>query len=201
MEAPMQIPEGAKNQSVSNMYLIITNISKRTNVRELIQVGVAFGCESILMVGQKSFRTALDNDCDSHGAQTDIPPRVLPAFQSGTVSIQRFEKWNDCVLFLQERHILLVGVEIQDDAKTIQEICQIVSADNRNVAFLMGNEGTGLQEKQLLSCDLFCRIPQYGPGTASLNVYVAASIVLYHFHYFQRRQREHVGILHDRTHL
>lgn len=30
-------------------------------------------------------------------------------------------------------------------------------------------------------CDDFVYIGQYGPGTASLNVYVAASIVLHHF--------------------
>jgi hypothetical protein len=30
-------------------------------------------------------------------------------------------------------------------------------------------------------CDSFVYIPQYGPGTASLNVTVAASIILQHF--------------------
>ena len=30
-------------------------------------------------------------------------------------------------------------------------------------------------------CDFFVYIPQYGGGTASLNVTVAASIVLHHF--------------------
>jgi tRNA G18 (ribose-2'-O)-methylase SpoU len=116
------------------------------------------------------------------------------------VSIQRFEKWNDCVSFLKELNILLVGVEIHDDAKTIQDICQqFPSHENgaRDVAFLMGNEGTGLQEKQIQSCDMFCRIPQYGSGTASLNVYVAASIVLYQFHLFQRRQQTPLPNLHS----
>jgi hypothetical protein len=30
-------------------------------------------------------------------------------------------------------------------------------------------------------CDAFVYIPQYGAGTASLNVTVAASIILHHF--------------------
>lgn len=38
-----------------------------------------------------------------------------------------------------------------------------------------------MNEKQLALCDSFCYIPQYGPGTASLNVAVAASIVLHSF--------------------
>jgi tRNA(Leu) C34 or U34 (ribose-2'-O)-methylase TrmL len=187
----------SSNGSISKMYLIITNISKRTNVRELIKVGVAFGCEKILMVGQKSFNSNFssggDNDSriDRTDDPTDIPAAVLPAFRSGAVSMERFEKWNDCVVFLQERNILLVGVEIHDDAKTIQEICQHLDCEHsaRDVAFLMGNEGTGLLEKQMQTCDMFCRIPQYGSGTASLNVYVAASIILNQFHLFQRNQQ------------
>ena len=48
-------------------------------------------------------------------------------------------------------------------------------------AFMLGNEGQGLSPKQLALCDGFVYIPQYGAGTASLNVAVAASIVLHHY--------------------
>uniref|UniRef100_J3MKP9 tRNA/rRNA methyltransferase SpoU type domain-containing protein n=1 Tax=Oryza brachyantha TaxID=4533 RepID=J3MKP9_ORYBR len=51
----------------------------------------------------------------------------------------------------------------------------------RSTAFLFGNEGTGLSENECAMCDFFVYIPQYGGGTASLNVTVAASIVLHHF--------------------
>ena len=46
---------------------------------------------------------------------------------------------------------------------------------------MMGNEGDGLNERQIQLCDSFVYIPQYGCGTASLNVAVAASIVLHQF--------------------
>ena len=39
----------------------------------------------------------------------------------------------------------------------------------------------GLNDKQKLICDDFVYIPQYGDGTASLNVNVATSIVLHEF--------------------
>lgn len=42
-------------------------------------------------------------------------------------------------------------------------------------------QGTGLSEKEMEICDFFVYIPQSGPGTASLNVTVAASIVLHQF--------------------
>lgn len=40
---------------------------------------------------------------------------------------------------------------------------------------------SGLSAKECEFCDYFVYIPQYGCGTASLNVTVAASIVLHHF--------------------
>lgn len=42
-------------------------------------------------------------------------------------------------------------------------------------------QGQGLNEKQMRLCDSFVYIPQHGAGTASLNVTVAASIILHHF--------------------
>jgi tRNA C32,U32 (ribose-2'-O)-methylase TrmJ len=39
----------------------------------------------------------------------------------------------------------------------------------------------GLSSRQKKLCDGFVYIPQHGPGTASLNVAVAAGIVLHHF--------------------
>lgn len=169
------------------MYLVITNISKRTNIRALLKTGAAFGCEKILVVGQKNF--------DFAPTGTDLPKQLQASVSAGTLQLERFEKWADCVAYLKERGILLVGVEIHQDAKSVQQICAACSSttdddddvQQRDVAFLMGNEGTGLHEKQLKSCDAFCRIPQYGGGTASLNVYVAASIILNHFHIHQRR--------------
>jgi len=42
-------------------------------------------------------------------------------------------------------------------------------------------QGSGLSDKEMEICDSFVYIPQTGPGTASLNVTVAASIVLHQF--------------------
>ena len=42
-------------------------------------------------------------------------------------------------------------------------------------------QGTGLSDRQMRCCDGLIYIPQHGQATASLNVTVAASIVLHHF--------------------
>jgi len=49
------------------------------------------------------------------------------------------------------------------------------------VGCLAGLQGSGLSPQELEFCDRFVYIPQYGEGTASLNVVVAASIILHHF--------------------
>lgn len=78
----------------------------------------------------------------------------------------------------------IIGVEIFDTAKDIEDP-QCFTGD---VALMMGNEGQGLNQKQLAVCDGFVRISQYGNGTASLNVCVAASIVMHRFHQWARQK-------------
>jgi hypothetical protein len=46
------------------------------------------------------------------------------------------------------------------------------------VLLMVGNEGSGMNSKQLAVCDSFAYISQYGRGMASLNVAVALAIVL-----------------------
>ena len=59
-----------------------------------------------------------------------------------------------------------------------------------------------MSAKQLSLCDGFVYIPQHGPGTASLNVTVAASIVLHHFAVWaafpERERQQHKFVVADR---
>ena len=50
-----------------------------------------------------------------------------------------------------------------------------------NTLFVLGNEGSGLNNNQIAICDHFVYIPQYTNKTASLNVAVAGSIIFHHF--------------------
>lgn len=154
------------------MYLVISNIAKKTNVKSLFLTAAAFGCKGIFIVGQKRF----DTDPDSY----DIPPQIRDYLKQGKMNVQRFDKWDEFVTFIKEKRIRLIGAEIHKDAKTIGAYF-----DNIETAFVMGNEGQGLSEKQMESCDGFVRIPQYGNGAASLNVYVACSIILQRYSQWQ----------------
>jgi tRNA G18 (ribose-2'-O)-methylase SpoU len=155
------------------MYLVITNISKRNNIKSLLHTAEACGCVGVFVVGQP--RCTLDFD------------------SSVNISVIRFDKWNECVQYLRERNILLVGVEIHPDAVNVDDFRRtspLQQQQQQDVAFLMGNEGQGIHEKHMASCQAFVKIPQYGSGTASLNVNVAASIVLHSFHLTLRADTE-----------
>ena len=70
----------------------------------------------------------------------------------------------------------ILGVEIVESAVPIES-----HPFDGNTAFIMGNEGDGMTPNQKAICDGFVYIRQHGTGTASLNVAVAASIVMHHF--------------------
>jgi len=167
----------------AQLYLVIANISKRPNVRKLVEIAAAFNIR-ILVVGQHKIWPK-DND-------TAVVPHDL---QQSSLSILRFDKWHELVEHLQQHRIRLVGVEIHPDAVSVKEWLveqqqrQRCVEDEGGIALVVGNEGTGLSDKQMASCDQFVRIPQYGSGTASLNVYTAASIVLYNMHQLQQPQQ------------
>jgi tRNA G18 (ribose-2'-O)-methylase SpoU len=59
-------------------------------------------------------------------------------------------------------------------------------SDESDIGILMGNEGQGILPKFLKECSALIRIPQYGVGTASLNVNVATNIVLHRFSMWKR---------------
>jgi hypothetical protein len=68
-------------------------------------------------------------------------------------------------------------------ARTVAAACFSSNRRPRHAATAppIARQGQGLSPKQMRLCDAFVYIPQHGPGTASLNVTVAASIVLHHF--------------------
>lgn len=123
----------------------------------------------MLLVGERSFNTF-----GSHGSD-------------GHVAFRHFPSLPDVRSYLLQQGATLVGVEITP--RSLDVTTQPFSGPT---AFLMGNEGTGLSAAQVAICDSFVYIPQFGAGTASLNVAVAAGIVLHQFASwagYQERQR------------
>eukprot|EP01024_Parvocaulis_polyphysoides_P020555 TRINITY_DN19625_c0_g2_i1.p1 TRINITY_DN19625_c0_g2~~TRINITY_DN19625_c0_g2_i1.p1 ORF type:complete len:256 (+),score=30.15 TRINITY_DN19625_c0_g2_i1:57-824(+) len=152
-------------------FVIVHNISKRANIGTLLRCCTAFNVTTVCLTGSRQFNTF-----GAHGS-------------GDFVHLMHFDTLDDCVQYLKSDHkCRIIGIEITEDAVSISK-----HPFEGNSAFMLGNEGTGMTQKQISLCDSFVYIPQFGPGTASLNVTVAASIVLHHFATwagFQERQRQ-----------
>ena len=191
------------HQQQPRSYLIITNISKRQNIKSLLQLAAAYGCTTVFVVGQKKF----EFDPDAEG--TDLPSIIQNAVRNGRMTIVKFDKLEECVDHIKSipcydevasegncaaentsanntqikkrSTIPIIGVEIDNSSKNLEE-----EPFTSSVAFMMGNEGSGMSAKQTAACDGFIRISQYGGGTCSLNVSVAAGLVLHRFFNWSR---------------
>lgn len=162
--------DSGEKEGKCDSYVVVHNIAKRHNVGTLARSATAFGVAEMILVGRRDF-----NAFGSHGSTSHVRFRH---FQSLTLARA----------FLKERDCDICGVEITANAVAVNE-----HPFRKSTAFLLGNEGTGLSDKECEICDFFIYIPQYGGGTASLNVTVAASIVLHHFAVwagFSERTRE-----------
>lgn len=139
--------------------LVLYNISKKSNVGTMLRSACAFGIKNVMMVGRKKNLSSFGN--------------------KGTVKFLEFSEFDNIAALKQsltQDKFELVGVEIGGDSKDIT-----THPFSGNTAFVLGNEGEGLTPKMRALCDKVVYIPQYGHGTASLNVACAASIVMHHF--------------------
>eukprot|EP01012_Entosiphon_sulcatum_P016387 TRINITY_DN21301_c0_g1_i1.p1 TRINITY_DN21301_c0_g1~~TRINITY_DN21301_c0_g1_i1.p1 ORF type:complete len:284 (-),score=66.18 TRINITY_DN21301_c0_g1_i1:23-817(-) len=146
--------------STPQSYLLIHNLKSKTNIGQLVRSAVAFGVREIIVYGAAGKLSTFGNQ--------------------GTVRFMRiryFLKLEDALRHIRVAcNARLCGVEILPQARPVHE-----HPFEGNTCFLLGNEGDGLSDKQIAMCDSFVYIPQYGAGTASLNVMVAGSIVMHHF--------------------
>jgi len=137
-------------------YLFLFNVSKKSNFGFMIRTANAFGAEMIV-IGKKKYNTI--------GAVGGT--RLTPT--------HHFYSLKDGVAFARQQGCQIMGVEIMDGARSICETPFVGST-----AFMMGNEGMGLEPWQMELCDEFVYIPQHGTAKC-LNVNVAAAVCLHRF--------------------
>lgn len=150
---------GALAEQPPRSFVIVHNIGKRQNVGTIARCATAFGVCEVLIVGERAFNTF-----GSHGSDAHVAFRHFASL----LEARRFVK--------EDWHGVVVGIEIMDGAVSVAS-----EPFHGNTAFMLGNEGQGLSDAQKAACDSFIYIPQFGEGTASLNVAVACGIVLHRF--------------------
>ncbi|KAG2440631.1 hypothetical protein HYH02_010210 [Chlamydomonas schloesseri] len=170
-EAGSSAAEAPSTSTGPASYIITHSVSKRHNIGTIVRSATAFGVKEVCLVGSRQFNTFGSHGSDAH------------------VAFRHFDTLAKCVQHLKEvEGCRVLGIEICEGALPVQE-----HPFTGPTAFLLGNEGQGMTERQMALCDGFVYIPQHGAGTASLNVAVAASIVLHHFAIwagYSERQRE-----------
>jgi len=140
-------------------YLILSHIAKKHNVGTMLRSASAFGVREVLVAGsRKSVQFFGSQGTHKH------------------VAVRFFDDLDAAVSYAKGKGCKICGVEIKPEAKSVLE-----EPFDSSTAFLLGNEGDGLNPKQSAVCDTFVYIPHYGDGTASLNVSIAASIVFHRF--------------------
>jgi len=136
-------------------------VAKKHNIGTILRCATAFNVTAVCLVGSRKF-----NSFGAHGSEVYVP-------------MLHFEDLESCCATLRsDEHSVadILGIEIDDSALPVHR-----HPFRGNTAFMMGEEGHGMNEKQLKLCDGLVYISQYGVGTASLNVAVATSLVLHHF--------------------
>jgi len=188
-------------------YLVICNISKAANIKALIAAAAAHRFVPILVASDhlseaecsmlKPSRAGgipadghedakegeVEGKHDRSGCKSSSSSTSSTSSSSAQVmedvEVYRVATMDALVAFLTTHAVPLVGIEILDDAKSVSADDAFTST---KLALMPGNEGTGLAAAHKARCSRFCYIPHYGVGgTGSLNVSIAATIVLAKF--------------------
>lgn len=168
-----------RNLNHPSSHVIVSNLQSGGNIGNIIRSASIFGCQEIIVVGQKRYRLTGD-----HGSRMDLPRRHCYSH-------------SEAQAYLQDKGVRIYGIEIMDGAKPIMEYdpsTGVVDFPFKSIrdedggcsgaAFIFGNEGQGLSSKQKDICDEFIFIPQNrggsidGGGSASMNVACAAAVIL-----------------------
>lgn len=91
-----------------------------------------------------------------------------------TVPWKYFKKSTDALIYLKEKGVKIVAVELTEEKRLYTEL----KKEEYPICLVMGNELTGIDDEVLAMCDTSVEIPMYGVKH-SLNVGIAAGITIF----------------------
>jgi len=148
-------------------YLILENIRSAYNVGAIFRTADGAGIGKIFLVGYTP------TPVDRFGrTQTEIHKTSLGASQE--IDWEHVEDTKAIINELKDQAVQVVAVEQTKEAIHLPEFTA-----PENVAYILGNEVEGVVTETLALVDQVVQIPMLGKKE-SLNVSVAAGIVLYH---------------------
>ena len=155
--------EDFRQASKLPMVVVLDNIRSMHNVGSFFRTTDAFRCEKLVLCG-----------ITAQPPHRDITKTALGADRS--VLWEYFADTQAAVFELKKQGYFIIGVEQTTQSVPLQDF----SMPEKPIAVIFGNEIDGLQSEVLELCNVCIEIPQAGTKH-SLNVSVAAGIVLWHF--------------------
>jgi 23S rRNA (guanosine2251-2'-O)-methyltransferase len=153
------MPKSAENGSKYGLWLAFDQLQDPHNVGSIFRTAAFFGVRGIIMTQDRSAAlTSTVYDVSSGGVE-DVPFAVVPNLQ------RAFEVSKDHDLW-----ILGTSEHAKQSWNTVPK--------DRNWLLVMGNEEKGMRRLTAETCDMVCQIPPSGNGVSSLNVSVAAGILI-----------------------
>jgi tRNA G18 (ribose-2'-O)-methylase SpoU len=139
------------------------NCDNPENMGAIVRIGAAFGIDGLI----------LGSGCCDPYARRVIRVSMGTAFKLPIIESRDLA--NDLSRLKHEWQFELAGTVLDEDAERLES-----ARRGPRLCILMGNEDTGLHDSWTRLCDRRLTIPMCR-GTDSLNVAVAAGIVLHHF--------------------
>ncbi|MCA9358616.1 TrmH family RNA methyltransferase [Candidatus Kaiserbacteria bacterium] len=148
-------------------YLILENIRSAYNVGAIFRTADGAGVEKIFLVGYTP------DPIDRFGrTQAEIKKTSLGA--SEEIEWEHRDDSQSLIDELKKEGFVTVAVELGKDSISLADFTL-----PEKVAYIMGNEVKGVEESTLQQVDKKVEIPMKGKKE-SLNVSVAAGIIMYH---------------------
>lgn len=141
---------------------VLENIRSAHNVGSVFRTADAFLLQSIFITGYTATPP-----------HKEIKKTALGAEDS--VDWKSFEKTKDAIAFLRENEYSIFAVEQVDKSIFLEDLSTVFK---EKIAFIFGNEVSGVESETINLCDGCIEIPQFGMKH-SLNISVAAGIVLW----------------------
>ena len=148
-------------------YLILENIRSAHNVGSIFRTADGAGVEKIFLVGYTPTPIDRFGRVQAEIAKTSLGASSYILWESVGDSVELMKR-------LQVNGMQVVAVEQHARAVSLANF-----AVPTHVAYVLGNEVTGVAPRTLAACDTIVDIPMLG-HKESLNVSVAAGIVMYH---------------------
>ena len=160
----LTLEEAAKGWADKPLTLVVCpEVSNTDNMGSLIRISSAFGADAMIL-GEHS--------CDPYYRQSI---RVSMGAVFRLPMVQSEDLMSDLRRLREQWGVELLATVLDERAEELAG-----ARRGRRVAILFGNEAQGLRREHVEACDRKITIPMK-PGTDSLNVSVAAGIVMYHF--------------------